>query len=116
MKQFLAMMCVLALAVGCGGGITEPDDYDDRSDWFIGTLQGHTGWVYSVSYSPDGSRIASGSGDDTVRIWSAATGAHLRTLDGHMSDVRSVSYSPDGSRIVSGSDDGTIRVWDAAVR
>ena len=65
-------------------------------------------------YSPDGSKIASGSWDDTVRIWDAETGAQIRTLDGHTSIVTSVAYSPDGSKIVSGSWDDTVRIWNVS--
>ena len=61
------------------------------------------GCVNSVSYSPDGRRIASGSADKTVRVWDAESGAELAVLRGHESRVTSVSYSPDGRRIASGS-------------
>ena len=82
--------------------------------YYIGTLKGHTNFVNSASFSPDGSRIVSASYDKTVRIRNAATGECIRTLEGHTSYVRSASFSPDGSRIVSASLDGTVRIWDAA--
>ena len=77
------------------------------------TLEGHSGRVASVSYSPDGKRIVSGSADKTVKVWDAQTGQETLTLKGHSSDVYSVAFSPDGKRIVSGSEDKTVRVWDA---
>ncbi|MBM79222.1 MAG: hypothetical protein CMJ78_01355, partial [Planctomycetaceae bacterium] len=77
-------------------------------------LYGHTGSVLSVSFSPDGTRIASGSRDNTIRLWDALTGEELHTLKGHTDEVLSVSFSPDGTRIASGSDDNTIRSWDAS--
>ena len=68
--------------------------------------------VNSVSFSPDGSRIASGSGDNTIKIWNVETGEIIKTLTGHTFFVNSVSFSPDGSRIASGSNDRTIKIWN----
>jgi WD40 repeat protein len=77
-------------------------------------LHGHSGHVNSVAFSPDGSRIVSGSLDDTIRLWDAETGDAIgKPLQGHSTTVYSVASSPDGSRIVSGSRDNTIRLWDA---
>ena len=77
------------------------------------TLKGHTGDVFSVSFSPDGQTIASGSSDNTIRLWDVVAGEHKKTLKGHTGDVFSVSFSPDGQTIASGSSDNTIRLWDA---
>ncbi|KAF8638957.1 hypothetical protein AX14_010146, partial [Amanita brunnescens Koide BX004] len=78
-------------------------------------LQGHDGSVNSVAFSPDGTKIVSGSGDKTIRVWDASTGVEiLPPLQGHDDWIRSVAFSPDGTKIISGSDDKTIRVWDAS--
>src|SRR5262249_12363155 len=85
------------------------------------TLEGHTNDVARVAFSPDGKRIASGSGDHDkqgeplpgeVKVWDAVTGRAIRTLRGHTGRVTSVAFSHDGKRIVSGSDDQTLTVWD----
>ncbi|KAB5590791.1 WD40 repeat-like protein [Ceratobasidium theobromae] len=77
-------------------------------------LQGHTDSVKSVAFSPDGTRILSGSLDETIRVWDGQTGKMvLDPLQGHTDSVNSVAFSPDGTRIVSGSRDKTIRVWQA---
>ena len=84
-------------------------------------LEGHTGLVHSVSFSPDGKTLASGSGDETIRLWDVDTGrllhelAHDREVAGvAFSDVTSVSFSPDGKTLASGGWDARIRLWDAS--
>jgi WD40 repeat protein/serine/threonine protein kinase len=77
----------------------------------VRTLTGHTDWVLSVSFSPDGSLLASGSGDGTIKLWRVADGSLVRTLTGHTHWVWSVSFSPDGSLLASGSGNGTIKLW-----
>jgi WD40 repeat protein len=64
-----------------------------------------------VAISPVGERIVTGSGDGTVRVWDARSGAELAVLRGHEGWVTSVAISPDGERIVSTSGGETVRVW-----
>ena len=87
--------------------------------WDISTnqvlwLKGHRGTTISIAFSPDGQTIASGSDDNTIRLWDAATGQIKNILTDHRDDVNSVVFTPDGSTLMSGSRDKTIRVWDVA--
>jgi len=77
------------------------------------TYRGHVGFVVSAAWSPDGTRIVSGSADKTAQIWNAADGGSILTYTGHTRIVNHVDWSPDGTRIVSGSDDTTVQVWNA---
>jgi WD40 repeat protein len=68
--------------------------------------------MWSVCFSPDGSILASGSNDQTVRLWDRHTGECLRLLQGHTGLVSSVCFGPDSSVLASASNDETIRLWD----
>jgi hypothetical protein len=74
------------------------------------TLKGHTDSVNSVALSADGQILASGSHDDTIKVWELSTGKLMRTLTDE-GGVFSVAISPDGQTLVSGSWDQTIKVW-----
>ncbi|BAY91216.1 MULTISPECIES: WD40 repeat domain-containing protein [unclassified Tolypothrix] len=74
-------------------------------------LQGHTNFVQSVSFSPDGKLLATASYDNTVKLW-RRDGSLFKTLEGHTQQVMSVRFSPDRKTIASGSRDGTVRLWD----
>jgi len=84
--------------------------YDDRSSC-TRTLEGHSSWVTSLSFNKNGSLLASGSNDHTVKIWNLSDGICLHTMRVNFSPVLSVVFSPDGSQLVSGHGDGTICVW-----
>jgi WD40 repeat protein len=78
----------------------------------IARLAGHTGDVYAVAFSADGTRIATGDGDGRVRIWGTG-GTQLATLRGHTEWVTAARFARDG-RLVTISRDTTARVWSAA--
>ncbi|MFB8792572.1 MAG: hypothetical protein U7123_27935 [Potamolinea sp.] len=73
-------------------------------------LEGHTDWVSSVSFSPDGQRIASASKDSTIKLWNK-NGTLYKELTGHDKGVHSVTFSPDGQIIASASEDKTVKLW-----
>ncbi|PZO40016.1 MAG: hypothetical protein DCF19_12555 [Pseudanabaena frigida] len=74
-------------------------------------LEGHIDRVRSVTFSPDGNTIVSGSEDNTIKLWNL-DGQELCTLTGHSNGVWSVVFSPDGNTIVSSSEDNTIKLWN----
>ncbi|CUA77645.1 WD repeat-containing protein on Y chromosome [Rhizoctonia solani] len=90
------------------GSLIEHREAAALATWNLGS------WVNSIAYSPDGTRVAAGCEDCTVRIMNAHDGTPLLDpLKGHTGDVNSVAFSPDGKLVASGSDDCTVRVWNA---
>jgi WD40 repeat protein len=77
----------------------------------LATLAGHTSFVTSAVFAPDGQRIVT-SGDNIARLWDA-DGKLLATLTGHTDFVNSAVFAPDGRRILTASDDNTARLWEA---
>lgn len=79
----------------------------------IAFLHGHTSYVFSVAFHPQGSMLASGSADGSIMLWDIThpeSGA--RRLTGHTGAVNGVAFSPDGQLLASGSSDGSIILWD----
>ncbi|MDE0086828.1 MAG: hypothetical protein OXU23_14005 [Candidatus Poribacteria bacterium] len=70
--------------------------------------------IWSVSFSPDGKRIATGDNNGTIRLWHTNTGRHLRTLRGHRNSVQvqSLAFSPDGALLASGDNTGKVLLWE----
>jgi WD40 repeat protein len=76
-------------------------------------FEGHTDYVKSVAFSPDGTCIISGSNDNTIRLWDVHSGKAIGSpFQGHANSVWSVAFSRDGMHIISGSFDHTVRLWD----
>lgn len=87
------------------------------------SLKGHVDHVWSVAFSPNGTKLASASLDGSVRLWDVSTGKQIANLDGHgwrgldrvrdkNSEVYAVSFAPDGRFLASGGKDGTVLLWD----
>jgi small GTP-binding protein len=76
------------------------------------TLEGHQGVVMSVAFDPEGETLASGSQDNTVKLWDARSGKLLRTLKRHQGRVNSVAFDPQGATLASGSGDNTAKLWE----
>ena len=81
------------------------------------TLRGHTAYCIGVAFSPDGKWLASGSWDNTAKLWDASTGQEVLTLKGHTGYVTFVTFSPDSKRLATMSpapQDQTIKLWDTS--
>lgn len=107
-----------------GAGDSTARIWDCNTQTPFKTLEGHTSWVLCVSYSPCGSMIATGSMDNTIRLWDAETGKALGgPLLGHSKWISSIAWEPlhlvdEGNkpRLCSGSKDNTVKIWDTTRR
>ena len=123
-RTLLRGLAGVALVSAVGGGIVllkyaqgagqpvSPSSPAFKVGTTLFTYHGHSDWVWSVAWSPDGKRIASASGDETAQVWDATNGDHLIRYTGHSDSVYSVSWSPGGGRIASASYDKTVQIWD----
>ena len=78
------------------------------------TLEGHTSVVFSVAFDRSGGMLASGSNDNTVKLWEVSSGKLLRTLEGHTSAVVCVAFDRSGGILASASADNTVKLWEAS--
>ncbi len=88
--------------------------WDARSFQRLGTLSGHILGVHSAVFSPDGTRLATGSGRrEMVKLWDVATREELATLEGEGFLVYVLRFSPDGSTIAAINNEGKLHLWCA---
>ena len=78
------------------------------------TYTGHAAEIYMVRWSPDGTRLASCSVDNTVQVWEASTGRLLLAYRGHADVVSSIAWTSNGLLLASGSWDTTVQIWEAS--
>ncbi|KAH7917352.1 WD40 repeat-like protein [Leucogyrophana mollusca] len=103
------------IAVGLGDGFQVIDVATGKS--VVGPIEGHTDWVKSVVYSPDGRLLVTGSHDNSIRVWDSKTGVEVgKPMLGHEDWVFCISVTADGRRIASAGGDYTVRVWDLETR
>jgi WD40 repeat protein len=76
------------------------------------TLSGHTDWLQTLAFSPDGTLLATASNDHTAKVWDLATGREQFTLSGHSDIVATVEFRPDGTQLATGGWDWTTKIWD----
>jgi WD40 repeat protein len=119
--------CVLCLVFGATSDVLYSGGDGDRAiiEWKLAEgrkatvtcrLKGHIRDVNSISTSPCGTMMASGSNDQTVVIWELTRKSKIRVLEGHTNSVTSVEWSGDGGFIASGSYDRTVRVHEVDVQ
>ena len=99
------------IAVGAGAGLYVYSRFAKPANALY-VLRGHTGTVTSVSWSPDGTQLVSGSRDNTAKLWLVASGNNTLTYSGHHAAVLSVAWNPGGRFLASGGEDRSVQVWD----
>jgi len=116
-KVFINSVCFGPYSKYKVSGRGFPDNFlvlwDAETGRSLAKLKGHENSINSIAYRPDGSRIASGSFDQTVRLWDGTTGTSIATLRDHRNWVNHVAFDPLGRYLVSASEDHTLRIWDA---
>ncbi len=108
---------MIATAGGRRGGIGEDSDNTIRL-WNVSTgkeirrLEGHTGYLTGLDFSPDGKTIVSASADTSARLWNVVNAEEIQRFEGHENGVMSAVFSPSGEHIITAGSDHTVRLWD----
>ncbi len=111
---------IFAMAVSRDGLLATADSYSNIRLWQIADGQrflnweAHKGWVRSLTFSPDGKTLTSGSDDKIIKLWDVSTGKCCKVLAGHSGWVLYVAFSPQGDFLASGGEDRKIKIWDVS--
>lgn len=87
--------------------------YQLRTGKVIRTVRQHKGQVAAIAFSPDRRTLATGSWDETVRLWDLESGLEKACLNWKIGKITTLAYSPDGTRLAAGTLTGSILIWDA---
>lgn len=101
-----ALLCLLTLLA--------PPTWAGSSTTAPRLLSGHASEILTLAFASDGSVLATGGTDQTIRLWNPETGQDLKLLRGHMGAVHALAFSPNGKFLASGSADTSVRLWDVA--
>jgi WD40 repeat protein/serine/threonine protein kinase len=78
------------------------------------TLRGNGDWMWSLAFMPGGRTLASGSNDQTLRVWDVEKGILKTSLNAHQGMVSAVAITSNGGTLATGSTDRTVKLWDAS--
>ena len=113
-KRIIVYAAIQLIVIVCFVGYASFNSLDtniENANLFA-TLTTHSDPVMSIVFSSDGKTLASGSWDNTIKLWDLETKTVITTLSGHSNNVNSLALSPDGKTLASGSLDQTIKLWD----
>jgi hypothetical protein len=100
----------IATCGGAGGFL-----WDAATGEVVRMFLGHTDWVHSVAFSPDGSKVLTGIWDGRAKLWNASDGTVIRTFSPYTyASVWSGAFSPDGTKVLMTGGDGTAKLWNAS--
>ena len=111
MKRLCFILYIVVSLFGCAT-ISRYNYRQSPEVFSLPSYNNHTGDITSIDFSPDSKVLASGSYDETVKLWQVKSGELIATLKGHSGPVTSVTFSTDGKVLASGSYDETVKLWD----
>lgn len=102
------------VALGLEASAPSIEIRDIRTGGLLNRLVGHEHHISALAFSPDSSLLASGSWDQTVRIWDTSEGSPVATIPAHKYLVKDLCFSPDGTSLASTAGSGLVAIWDTS--